>query len=311
MNLHIGCFTNRIIGKIVFTAQSPIHVGSGGVEVRRTFLRTPDQKLLIPASTWKGVLRAIAEKIAKNMEIAGVEGIAVKLYREKAGGIVYTPLEGDVEAEKLFDKVVKDISRAIRGEKTVVIPHSPEEVRKILVELGYEEELSESEENPQVLRRLAEVYIASQCPVGALFGNNIKCAKIRLKDTLIEAHTEDRPGVGIDRKSGKFREKSLYFIETAAKGNMINLTVIIDNIVPNTTESKILALTLQFIKEFGLHIGARKTAGLGHLTINEQNTEFYLIKPDDKLKIANPFKYGEKITLEELINWLETPGTTT
>lgn len=298
MKLHINPLINKTVGMLSFELASPVNIGSGEVGIVRDFLRLPDGRLLIPASTWKGAFRRLTELIAKNTNFKDVAGLAVKLYKESQAGITYT---GDKEELERFVKIFQEKLKE-------------ESVREILLDIGYSvEEIVEAQKGTKrgslILRRAVEDFIAVHCPIGRLYGNRVLAGKIRFTDNLIKLDGEKvnihtRPGTGIDRRSGKVKEGVLYFINTLPPGLEIKLTLIADNMVPGEPDSKLFASTLKAVSVMGVSLGARKSAGMGYM--NLKDAVFYVVDlPNDKdLAIGNPFKKAGKMALEEFIKWL-------
>ncbi|MEM4006774.1 MAG: RAMP superfamily CRISPR-associated protein [Nitrososphaerota archaeon] len=298
MELHLNPLIYKTIGIISFKLSSPLNIGTGGRDTRRDFLRIPDGRLLIPASTWKGSFRHLTELIAKNTEFEGMSKLAVKLYKENKSGITYT-----ADKEK-FEEFVNDFQEKL-GE---------DNVKEILLDIGYStDEIVEAQKGSQIgrliLPKMAEDFIALHCPIGKLYGNKVLAGKIRFLNNLIKLDDDKvkmhiRPGTGIDRQSGKVKEGVLYFINTISPGPEIKLTLIADNLMSGEDDSKLFANTLEALRFKGLSIGARKSVGLGCL--NLENAEFYLIdlKHDENFAIGNPFKKCRKMDLEEFIEWL-------
>lgn len=311
MELHLNPLKNKVVGELVFKCVSQIHIGAGGVEARRTFLRLLNGSLLIPSSTWKGAFRSVAEKVAKNLTFNGLAGIALKLYREGPRGISYS---GKGEP---FTLVLNDLVNALRGSAAPLIDQ-PQQIEHVLLELGYgEDELEELKKHGTEAggaRQMAEDYIALHCPLGKLFGNRVLAAKLRFFDTIIASpRTQQKPGIGMDRRTGKVVEGNIYFLEVLPPGEELKLRIVADNLLPKAEDTAVLASTLDIIREIGLHLGGRKSVGLGELTLDEEASKFYLVKlnMDKEAKLlANPFKYAQTKRLEDFLHWLRT-GTTT
>lgn len=298
MELHLNSLAYKAIGLLLFRLVSPLNIGLGGEGVRREFLTIPDGRLLIPASTWKGSFRHLTEIIARNTEFDDIADLAVRLYKETISGITYSE---DRESFREYIIRFHDILRDAN-------------IREVLLELGYsEDEILEAGKDTEIgrriLSRMAEDFIAVNCPIGKLYGNRVIAGKVRFRDTLIKLDGErvrihTRPGTGIDRKSGKVKEGVLYFIETIPPGVEIKLTIIADNLIPGSYESRLFASTLEALKLIGLSIGARKSAGGGHLLLDDAIFYEIDLKNDKEFAIGNPFKKAHRKTLGEFIEWL-------
>jgi len=311
LRFHLNPLENKIIGELVFRSEGLLHVGSGGVEARRTFIKTP-KGFNIPSSTWKGAFRSLSEKIAKSMEFGGISSIAISLYGEEKSGISYRP-KNEKEKE-IFAQVVDDIIKSLRGEAPSILSKGPKEILNLLRELGYEDRELEEVKNEglkaaeRLAERMTEDYLAAHCPIGRLYGNKVLAAKLRFTDSILEVEEPcEKPGIGIERRTGKVYEGALYFIEAAPKDMVVRLRMIADNLKPREEDSLIFASTLDVISNIGLQIGARKSVGLGGLKIDQGKSRFYIVdlKSDyDGTLLANPFKHVKPKGVEETIEWL-------
>lgn len=289
-------------------------MGAGGGEVRRAFVRLPSGELLIPSSTWKGAFRSLSEKLAKTMKYESPANIAVKLYYEGDGGISYSGLRSSL-LKKDFEDFVEDFIRVIRGGISKLIPNKTEYLKKILAELGYADEdvnevkSKEKKARDRLAYRMAEDYLSLYCPIGKLYGNRVLSGKVRFLDTVINAQTETRPGIGIERSSGKVREGALHFTEIITRGTL-KLVLVADNLAPGGEDSKLLAFTLELISEMGLSIGAGKSSGLGPLKLNKESSRWYLVDLEkDSVRggigLGNPLKNGKELKFDEFLAWLK------
>ena len=155
------------------------------------------------------------------------------------------------------------------------------------------------------LEEMLAVFLAYHCPLGRLFGNRVWAASVRFLDTVLSrGAVERRAGIGIDRARGIVRENVLYFVETTEAGIEVPLTMVGEVWKPGSSSSKLLAYTLEAVRELGITLGGRKSAGLGLLSL--QRAEFHVVKLDedkDGVLLANPFK-APAMSLSEFISWL-------
>ncbi|MGQ9690656.1 MAG: RAMP superfamily CRISPR-associated protein [Thermoproteota archaeon] len=304
MKIHLSSIKMKIIGILTFDVESPVHIGIGGEEAVRELVRLSSGEILIPSSTWKGAFRSVSERIAKQANLEGLSGLAVKLYREG----VRVSYRGDSEE---FKRLTEDFVTSLQSGEPKVLLHKAEELKSLMIELGYsEDDVKEVETKglnarDEILLGFVEEYVALHCPIGRLYGNMTVSGKVRFIDSFISAGIETRPGVGIDRKSGKVMEKMLQFINVVSRGP-IELRMIMDNLLPGKDDSRIFASTLDVIKTIGISIGARKSVGLGNLRLS--NGKFYVLDLMDdhkngKFVIGNPFRV-RPIDLDEFIKWL-------
>lgn len=295
MSFHLNPLKYKIIGELTFILKSPLNIGSGGQESIREYLRLPDGRLIIPSTTWKGAFRYLSELIARAASFNGYAGLAVKSYTEKKSGVKYSG--------ELFEKYLTNFYEWLKS--------NDEKVYSVLRELGYKEKdiqdaLKKFMENYlKPLRKMAEEYLATYCPIGKLYGNSVLAGKIRFLDTFIDSVTEYKPGVGIDRMTGKAKEGVLYRINVISPGLEVKLRLIVDNLIPGEDDSKLFASTLELIKSLDLSIGSRKSIGLGLLGLKEGI--FYVIdmQKDENYAIGNPFKKAQEVNLLEFIKWLQ------
>ncbi|MEM3545998.1 MAG: RAMP superfamily CRISPR-associated protein [Candidatus Bathyarchaeia archaeon] len=304
MILQLDSVCNKIVGLLTFGVETPIHVGAGGVEVRRSFLKVED-RLVIPSSTWKGAFRSMSERIAKNMKFNGVSSLSVKFYRETTRGISYSPANyKDAEFVNLRNELIS----VHKGLKPEALGISRGDVDIAIRELGFSEEVEKLNGYDETTWNwFTEALLAVNCPIGRLYGNNYVAAKVRFVDTVIKGRTSERAGIGINRRALKVEEEFLYFMEALSESD-VKLMFIACNLKPGEGDSKLFASTLQYVREMGMSIGGSKSRGLGHLTI--KGAKIFIIdlttgSLDDKmLRIVNPFKHVPPTDLEGLIKWL-------
>ncbi|MEM2169776.1 MAG: RAMP superfamily CRISPR-associated protein [Candidatus Nezhaarchaeales archaeon] len=303
---HLNPLKCKIIGVLEFKIEAPLSISTGGAEARRAFIRIPgDEGFLIPSSTWKGVFRSISERIAKSME-----------FKDKLADLAVKSFEEDLKASYRVNKeFCSEVLNVLRGNRSTVIPYSKEELIEIAEQSGFTlEEIGEIMEKGfntrDNLYRLSESILAFHCPIGRLYGNQLLAGKLRFLDTILRTSDgtklHERTSVAIDRYSGKVRERAFFILESII-GERVWLRIIADNLTPRANDSRLFALTLRAIKELGLSLGARKSAGMGLLTLSDETSYWYIVDLEsDKegIKIANPFKYAEKKSMEEFLKWL-------
>lgn len=298
--MHLTSIFNKVVGEIKFMTQSHLHVGEhepGSTLLR--IMKLPDGSYLIPAPTWKGCLRSIAEKLAPSLRLQGLEKLALKAY--SSGGLRIK----DVDRE-LTDYISEFRTVLLKGGESTIISQSRQELLRILIDIGYSEEIEDGRERIEsVLMDMAADYLALHCPLGRLFGNKVIASKLRPQDTLIEAPvTERRPGVGIDRESATVKGDILFFIEALPTNLTVKMRFVADNLVPGAADSRLLAGVLDWIEKIGLQIGGRKSVGLGFM--KPVNYAFHLVEMsgvDAWKQLANPLKHAKKLTLEQFVKF--------
>jgi len=285
MSLHLNPLHRKLLVKFIFEAETPVSVGIGGEEVLRQVLRI-GHWIVIPSTTWKGAFRAIAEKLAKTMELNGLERLAVKLYRETQKGIVYTPQDTDQDWETYLSEFKSVVNgNPIQNPQYVL---KPQDVTQFLNDVYVDiEEVKKAKDGYE---KMAEGYLAYNCPIGRLFGNHVLAGKVRFMDTIIDVkQTHFRPGIGIDRRTAKVREGILYYTESIPSKTEISLRIVADNLVSGETDTTLFNNTLDYIQKLGLQIGTRKTAGMGLLSLKNIQKIDLDLKSDSELKIVRPY----------------------
>jgi len=279
-------FEAKFLGKLMFTALTPVHVG-GQREANVLYalrLRSLD-RLLIPASTWKGLMRSLAKRLATTIQMEALERLALER-------VTLSP-----EPRHGVKGLLDDFKRALRGEPAG--PFDPKDVRRVLWEIGYEEPSRLEDEEGALVE-----YLSYYCPVGRLFGNQVWAASVRFLDTLLPPRTQSRYGVGINRRTGRIEERVLYRVETSGVG--IEVPLVVMGEVEGGTPSRLLASTLEAIREIGLSVGGRKSAGLGLLEL--RHAEFHVVElgkgGDERgAMLANPLE-APAIDISEFVKWL-------
>ncbi|MCS7105585.1 MAG: RAMP superfamily CRISPR-associated protein [Thermofilaceae archaeon] len=264
----------KFVGKLRFTAKTPVHIGGAGEAATLYALKLGPNRFLIPATTWKGAFRNIAERLAPTMQMNALEKLAV----DKV-----TLSENPRSSVR---DLLQDFLNSVKGGDSQFF--KPEEVKRVLASVGYsEEELSKLEDPTLALTE----FLAYHCPIGRLFGNQVRAGNVRFTDTIFYSSGQYRPGVGIDRKTLTVKEKALFQIETSEAGVPVTLLILGEVDEPGSTPYKLLASTLEFVKEVGLNVGGRKSAGLGLLQL--EHAEFHTVKlKEDKggIGLGNPLK---------------------
>jgi len=269
-------FRVKFAGVIEFRSEAPLHVG-GQKEANVLYaLKLFDGRLLVPSSTWKGALRALAEKLAPKLPLSGLERLAV----EKL-----LPAQSPAEAREMVKDLLDDFCKALEGRPSTTF--NPVDVREKLQLVGYD--LNRIEDRGWAL----VTYLSLYCPVGKLFGNWARAGSLRFLDTVLPASTQRRPGVGIDRKTGTVRERVLYSVETSEAGLRVPLVLAGEVEARGSAPARLLSSLLKTVAAVGLNVGGRKSAGLGLLTVEEARFHaFELGGAGDEVGqfLSNPFR---------------------
>ena len=282
-------FRVKFAGAIEFRSEAPLHVG-GQKEANVLYaLKLPDGRLLVPSSTWKGALRALAEKLAPTLPLSGLEKLAVERV---------LPAQSPDEARERVKNLLDDFSNALRGRPSKTF--DPADVREKLLHVGYDLERIENREWALV------TYLSLYCPVGKLFGNWVRAGSLRFLDTVLPASTQRRPGVGIDRRTGTVRERVLYFVETSEAGLRVPLALAGEVEARGSAPARLLSSLLKAVAAVGLNVGGRKSAGLGLLTVEKARFHAFELGgagDESGQLLANPFK-APPTSLQEFAEWL-------
>lgn len=291
--MHLLPLRNRIIGRLDFDLVSPLHIGSGEPGARREFLRA-GENLVIPASSIKGSFRRVAERLQKSVQT------------DEPPSAFFEIGEGKLELKDV-EKAIEWFIGSVGGKEDLALLRS----------LGYHDELQDvKEENlrdylrslrekkPKLLERMARDYATVHHPLYRLFGGEKIASKIRFLDVMLDRRRVKlmtKPGVAIDRKSGRAMEHHLAFFE-AVEPTRISIWFIADNVLPGEDEARLLAGVLGAVREMSISLGARKTAGMGRLELREGSFWIIDFRKGEEVTLANPFK-GEK-NFEEIISYL-------
>jgi len=321
--MHLNHLKYKAVVELSMSLQEPLHIGSGDFGARRALLRL-NNHVVIPSSTWKGALRSIAENLARSMveSLTGLERLAILCYSEENRGIMYEwddkhvgkYLNGlDIETFRReyertrasFKENLLDQLRKYKQGQT--LNYLGEELLTML-DIGYSPETIEEADETK-LTKMFEDYLASKCPIGSLFGNSVLSGKVRIMDTILNhVTTDERPGVGINRKSGKAQDNALYFTETVSAGTEVKLRLIADNLYHGKTDAKIFAGILEWIKEIGLNVGGRKSAGLGLMELRSCRIWMWQLGVGEDAYgdvLAHPFKKINHLGINQYLSWLK------
>jgi len=336
--LHLAVLKSRLVVELHLRAKSAVLPGRGvepGTSLKMTFkVRLPDRGGEVPmllATSLKGALRALSERIAKsdcraltNLE---AEEEAIRWHHEPEGGPIRHAPEKNKNREDIFEEGalrhllnVLDIF-SLGPEKTFklaialgVMRERAEELRDKVRESGMLGSLSLADRHVRSLvSALVERALALFCPICRLYGSPGLAAKLRLVDALpVNAtRTAMRIHVGIDRRSLTSAENILYQEEVVEPGAIFKTWLIADNVRPGTPEARLLANTLDFIRKLGLQVGGSKSRGLGLLEVDEEASrawfcDFTKARGSSALEMLLDPRKGDEMKLKELVEFLKT-----
>ncbi|RLF21195.1 MAG: hypothetical protein DRJ68_04020, partial [Thermoprotei archaeon] len=263
---HLSKLKTRVIIDLVFKAgTSSIHVGAPELTIeplRRLFRVRMGNKdeFIVPSSSIKGAFRSLSEKIAKSMknlpDLSQVEKLVIELHREdpKKMGL----LTHDSDDPRALT-MLKELD--VGAEEMVALGIPSTEAEEIVSSLSK----SKPDDNA---KRLMDLAFPLYCPICKLYGAPSLAGKLKFYDcfTMGDHEVHFTHHAGISRSTLVSQEDILYTLEECIALGGLKTTIIADNITPGETDAKLLALTLDAILKLGLHIGARKSVGLGHIS---------------------------------------------
>jgi CRISPR/Cas system CSM-associated protein Csm3 (group 7 of RAMP superfamily) len=293
-----GYLSSRVkfVGVLNFRARGPIHVGHSKEANVLYALKLPNGDLVVPASTWKGVLRSLAERLAPSLPMGEIERLAFETV-----GRAQEPEEArrNVREKGLMDDFVKVLERKPQNR------FDQRDVEEKLERLGYRKDEGGKWQIEDKEWALVQ-YLSLHCPVGRLFGNLTLASSLRFFDAVIRSGLQRRPGIGINRYTGTVQENVLYFVETGDAYAAVPLLLSGEVEPRGNAPARLLASVLEAVAEVGIGVGGRKSAGLGLLEL--ESSEFHAFergKDGDErgALLANPFD-AEKMGLREFVGWL-------
>ena len=254
--------------------------------------------LVIPSTSIKGVLRTIAysllKHLAKSNKLSGLARYSAILHEERIGES-YWHIQGLCgESKKLESEEVKElslmISESLRREDVLKVANSSLgrnivnikrlsegqvklEVESHIVE-SIEENLCTCLENDNC-RKLVELVLSYHCPLDRLFGSQYFKGKISIKSILVDQehyHGMPRPHVAIDRAKQIKVEQAL-FVDYVVYVDKLNIEIIVYDVEQGGPEELLLNSLLDYMEKIGIHIGASKSTGYGHLMLVEKRID--------------------------------------
>ena len=327
---HISELRTRLVIKLGLMASSGVSVGAGvepGTSLKRLFkIRLPHEDREAPvllASSLKGALRAISERLAKTDPEAfastQVELMAIRLHHEAPGKpIGHVVSEGEELREALSQLHIIELDVDELGRLATALGMSPDDITDIIEFL-----------RKAGVRKLSDIDIASlnkgrrgffvelvnralalHCPICKLYGAPSLAGKLRLVDGLPEgeARISVRIHVGIDRATGTHRENILYH-EEVVEPSLFTTYLIVDNVEFGSSEARLLASTLEFILKLGLRLGGSKSRGLGFMKPDLEKSvawlcDFEARRGPEALEMLLDPRRGEELGLEKLVEKL-------
>lgn len=286
-----------IIGRLVFNKDSfsrgfSIGAGMRGemvVEVMRI-----GDKIYVPISSIKGVLRRVSEVIAKNMADMVANPIEASIT------LAHCELENEGLRHLCYDinGVISDLQSlsnddlellALRG----FIP------RDKVVEIS-----GLLREDVVLGLKHLEPFISQLCVVCRLFGGLGIAGKLRITNIILDGvRVGGLTHIMIDRGKRVVSEGALY-IEEFVDLEKVIIEFIVKNVDPQMSEYTLLIKTIKALKHIDLVIGHSRGRGLGWLSLNDRDTQIIYVDLNQVTTtqqlietIIRPETYGKKIEL--------------
>jgi len=293
--------------RLTLVAESPLHIGSGtegnslvlltavmpfkaSLEAGKVRVTMYKRIPFIPASSLKGALRAITERIAASIyhDVLSKEGCsepkmvprclaalhhqpAISEYeaRRRRRCQLTPPVHGFCEAsDNALSTVHKEVSDFIKDfiERNQCLERDEQPTESSPIDWGYEHAAS----------RL--------CPLCILYGSIHQAGAVRVTDAIAEASPiTTRSRVSIDRATRTREERMLYVEELVPAGTRFHARLNIVPPLPRLVEengecreaydaalqeaSRLWELTLEYVKRYGIVIGSGRSRGQGRLRI--------------------------------------------
>ncbi len=283
-----------------------IHVGMRSrlewdlLEVLKVSTAVGGTAYLIPSHSIKGVLRRVSEYVAKASATGkGLENALMRAHCEVEGEGIRHVCSGDKDLS-LINDYVRNVLNNRSNARKYIPEDSIDEVRGKF-EVGG-------------IRGVIEVepIVAIKCPICRLYGSLGLGGKVYVRDVVIKgSEVNILTRTGIERPTSKVREGTLFSVEALTLPKL-ELTLIIDNVAPRTTEALIIVGTLEWLSKIGLSIGGMKSVGMGHYVLDPKESRGYLIdyeniSDEEFIKaLANPLDYVKEcgVTIDYLIKVL-------
>ncbi len=258
-------------GKLELVTALRISSGRASDETDAPFIRAFDGAPYIPGSSLRGAIRSEVERVLASMG-------------KEVGLISCTLFEKDACAEK---------------------------ARKFLQKIETEKVKKDAGSNKQKNELTAEFAKLELCDVCKLLGSTVYASRLVIEDALpvdvaiARNHIRIRDGVGIDRDTGSAKDGAKFDYEVIDPINS-SITFLFKMTAENVTDDsdrKLINLILGLLKH-GLHVGGKRTGGLGKIKLKETDNAFYKVSGfENSTSLWKAIVNGEKI--HNSIEWQE------
>lgn len=264
----------RIAGNLIL--KTALHIGGGGGPARGTdspVLRDGYDRPYIPGSSLKGALRAAVERILPNLNGHTACSLFVPLNADEkssqtGNGICLTPLPEAHEKKESYRLLEQSLGVKIESNR---------DVQQALQTLlgGWEKKVDPSHWLSE--QHLMMVLEENLCDVCKAFGSPFMASSIYFHDAPVNENlwmglTQVRDGVGIDRDSGRARERIKYDYEIVPPGTAFEFSMTIET--GNEKKIGLAALALHELMQGNVPLGGIRSRGLGRCQLEEVRVEY-------------------------------------
>lgn len=247
-------FHNRYRVEARFVARTGLRIGAGrsdelgGTDLPVLRVGREDHQLIIPGSTWKGIIRSASETILRSATPSGAPW--QKMACDPFGAKPKNP--ADTAGRCLGDFKPKDEKRS-------------------------------AEQKVQDERAFVAAGICQAC---ALFGAEGLASHARFSDSVFEASTRIRDGVGLSRDLGRAEDGIKYDYEIIEPSACVAFVLDVDNAHP--WQMGLLLAVIAEIGRGGLRVGGAGSRGLGWLELEGSPTVIHYANIRQVLTKAPP-----------------------
>ena len=303
---------SRLVMNLVFKPVTTpfVHVGMGArleqglLEVLKVGVVGGGTAYVIPSHSIKGVLRRISEHVAKASATSKeLEHALIRAHCEVENESIRHVCSSDDDI-----RIIKDYVDSVLKNRAFA--------RKFIPEDSIDEVSSRFKEGG--IREVAEAepIVTIECPICRLYGGNGLGGKVYIRDIVVKnGRVAVISRTSIERATGKVREGALFSVEALVIPKF-ELTIVVDDLEPKTTEAYIIAGTLEWLTCIGLGIGGMRSSGIGHYLLDPKESRGYIIdygniSNKEFIKaLANPVDYVKEhgVSVEDLIEKLRGCG---
>ncbi len=267
----------RITGNLIL--KTALHIGGSGMPARGTdspILRDGYERPYIPGSSLKGALRAAVERILPSLNGHTACSLFVPIKSSSEDEQLHalmnaqclTPLPENHQKKKAFRKLEESLGEEIQRSKNL-----QKAVEMLLGEQAGKIDISQAVAEAHLLMALEK----NLCDVCKAFGSPFMASSIYFHDApVVEDRwiglTQVRDGVGIDRDSGRAKERIKYDYEIVPPDTAFEFSMTIET--GNEKALGLAALALHELTQGNIPIGGIRSRGLGRCGLEDGRVEF-------------------------------------